>query len=182
MITSQTRMPGPLPLRRRQFSVQLVSATMSRANRLRCKSLSIGVPDTDEPWTPSVRLAETGSVLPLFCPSATRHSGPGFSVIELRNEPASGLLNANHDLGDLPIAKFVKAGSATYNFSVETTSVSAPRVRFLDLPRNGEFRAPNGMHVVQPNLDSVSLDLKPTAATRLNGYPTSCSIRYCVHS
>ncbi len=118
-----------------------------------------------------VRLEETGPTSPLFRPWATSFTGPGFSVIELRNEPAKGFWNANPDSGDLRLAYFVKAPSATYNFSGEPTSISAPRVRFLDLTHKGEFRAPNGMHVVQLNLDRAALDLTMADAKRLSDIP-----------
>lgn len=118
-----------------------------------------------------VRLETTGPVSPLFCPSAASFVGPGFSVIELRNEPASGSWNANPDLEDLRLAYFVKAESATYNFSGEPTSVSAPRVRFLDLTRNGAFHAPRGMHVIQLNLDRAGVDVDAATVKRLAGVP-----------
>lgn len=118
-----------------------------------------------------VRLEATGPVSPLFCPSATSFTGPGFSVVELRNEPASGFWNANPDLDDLRLAYFVKAESATYNFSGQPASISAPRVRFLDLTRDGAFHAPRGMHVIQLNLDRSSLDVDAGAAKRLAGVP-----------
>lgn len=118
-----------------------------------------------------VRLEATGPVSSLFCPSAVSFTGPGFSLIELRNEPASGSWNANPDLDDLRLAYFVKAESATYNFSGQPTPLSAPRVHFLDLTRDGSFHAPCGMHVIQLNLDRAGLGVDAAAAKRLAAVP-----------
>lgn len=102
-----------------------------------------------------------------FAPSAWSLTAPGFSLIELRNGPASGTWEPNPDLNDLRLACFVSAPSATYNFSGDPTSISAPRVRFLDLTRGGEFHAPAGMHIIQLNLDRAGLGVDGKAAGRL---------------
>lgn len=114
-----------------------------------------------------VRLEATGPVSPHFSPTATSFSGPGFSLIELRNGPAAGAWEANGDLDDLRLAYFVKAPSGTYNFSGEPVSIQSPRVRFLDLTHGGKFRAPAGMHVIQLNLAKSGLGVDGVRATRL---------------
>lgn len=114
-----------------------------------------------------VRLEAVGPIPPQFSASASSLSGPGFSVVELRNGAAAASWRANPNLNDLRLAYFVKAPSATYDFSGEAESVSAPRVRFLDLTRGGTFRAPGGMHVIQLNLDRTGLELDGPLVRRL---------------
>lgn len=114
-----------------------------------------------------VRLEATGPVSLQFSPSAASLTGPGFSLIELRNGPAAGFWGANPDLNDLRLAYFVKAPSATYDFSGEPAPISAPRVRFLDLSRDGAFRAPAGMHILQLNLDRTGIGVDGKAMKRL---------------
>lgn len=126
-----------------------------------------------------VRLEATGPPSTNFRPSAASFTGPGFTLIELRNEPASGYWTANPDLDDLRLTYFVKAESATYNFSGHTSPISSPRVRFLDLTHDGFFHAPRGMHVIQLNPDRTAMPQPPS------GWPkcqTSLSTPYCAPS
>lgn len=114
-----------------------------------------------------VRLERSGPLPSAFAPSALSFIGPGFTVAELRNGPAAGLWDANPGSGDLRLAYFVKAPSGTYDFSGEPASISAPRVRFLDLSRDGAFNAPAGMHVIRLNLDRAGIDVDDAAVRKL---------------
>lgn len=116
-----------------------------------------------------MRLERAGPISPQFSASASSLSGPGFSVIELRNGAAAASWNANPGLNDLRLAYFVQAPSASYDFAGEAESMAAPRVQFLDLTRGGAFRAPGGMHIIQLNLDRTGLELDGPGLLRLAG-------------
>jgi AraC-like DNA-binding protein len=101
-----------------------------------------------------------------FNPTASTLGGPGFSIIELVNEPVAGYWNRDSSSGEIRLVHF-KASSAEFNFSGRSEVISPGTVRFLDLSSGGGFNAPVGLGTVQINIDRNLLGLDEKSVERL---------------
>ncbi|MFE4836337.1 helix-turn-helix domain-containing protein [Arthrobacter sp. NPDC056691] len=101
-----------------------------------------------------------------FNPTASTLCGPGFSIVELVNEPVAGYWNRDSCSGDIRLVHF-KASSAEFNFSGRSEVISPGTVRFLDLSSGGGFTAPAGLATVQLNIDRSLLGLDEKSVKRL---------------
>ncbi|MET1156708.1 helix-turn-helix domain-containing protein [Arthrobacter sp.] len=114
-----------------------------------------------------MRLERIGRrVAPSFNPSATSLAAPGFSLIEVRNEPVAGYWDSHPDSNDLRLVYFRNAPTVTL-FSPEPEPVSSGCVKFLDVSRRGGFEAPAGLHAFQVNVSRSLLDLDERSHARL---------------
>jgi AraC-like DNA-binding protein len=107
-----------------------------------------------------------GPVGPSFNPSAASLAAPGFSLIEVHNEPVAGYWSKNPDANDLRLVYFRHAPSVTL-YSSDAGPVSSGYVRFLDVTRRGGFEAPSGLHAFQVNIDRSRLALDDRSYARL---------------
>jgi AraC-like DNA-binding protein len=101
-----------------------------------------------------------------FNPTALTLGGPGFSIVELVNEPVAGYWNRDSCSGEIRLVHF-KTSSAEFNFSGGTEVISPGTVRFLDLSSGGGFNAPVGLGTVQINIDRSLLGLGEKSVERL---------------
>jgi hypothetical protein len=85
-------------------------------------------------------------------PTASSLGGPGFSIVELVNEPVAGYWNRDSCSGEIRLVHF-KTSSAEFNFSGRSEVISPGTVRFLDLSSGGGFNAHAGLGTVQINID-----------------------------
>jgi AraC-like DNA-binding protein len=117
------------------------------------------------------RLEKTESaVRRSFNPNAVSLSGPGFSLVELGNEPVAGYWNGNASFGEIRLVQF-KTSCAEFTFSGRSEAVLPGAVRFLDLSSAGSFQAPAGLRSVQMNVDRGLLGLDEKSVQRLHALP-----------
>jgi AraC-like DNA-binding protein len=105
-------------------------------------------------------------VRPNFNPTALGLRGPGFSLVQLTNEPVAGYWNRNSCSGELRLVHF-RTSSVEFSFSGRPEVVTPGTVRFLDLSAAGGFHAPAGLTSVQINLDRCLLGLDEKSVKRL---------------
>ncbi|MEZ2388068.1 helix-turn-helix domain-containing protein [bacterium RCC_150] len=111
-----------------------------------------------------MRLEKSARDTPVsFNPSAISLTGPGFSLIEMSNAPALGSWAPNPDVRDLRLAYFRKAPALTLALNGVPEPVSLGAVRFIDTSLGGSFKAPEGFHALQVNIDRSSLDVSDAA-------------------
>lgn len=101
-----------------------------------------------------------------FNPTAASFEAPGFSIIEVDNEPVAGYWERNPDSKDLRLV-FLKHAPSVTLFSPGALPVSSGYVGFLDVARSGGFEAPAGLHALQVNIDRSRLDLDDRSYRRL---------------
>ncbi|MFE4541032.1 helix-turn-helix domain-containing protein [Arthrobacter sp. NPDC056727] len=101
-----------------------------------------------------------------FNPTASCLGGPGFSIVELVNEPVAGYWNRDSCSGEIRLVHF-KTSSVEFNFSGRSEVISPGTVRFLDLSSGGGFNAYAGLGTVQINIDSNLLGLDEKSVKRL---------------
>jgi AraC-like DNA-binding protein len=101
-----------------------------------------------------------------FNPTASSLGGPGFSIVELVNEPVAGYWNRDSCSGEIRLVHF-KTSSAEFNFSGRSEVIAPGTVRFLDLSAGGGFNAPGGLGTVQINIDRSLLGLSEKSVERL---------------
>ncbi|PNH85932.1 helix-turn-helix domain-containing protein [Arthrobacter sp. AFG20] len=101
-----------------------------------------------------------------FNPTASSLDGPGFSIVELVNEPVAGYWNRDSCSGEIRIVHF-KTSSAEFHFSGRSEVISPGTVRFLDLSSGGGFNAHAGLGTVQLNIDCSLLGLDEKSVNRL---------------
>jgi AraC-like DNA-binding protein len=101
-----------------------------------------------------------------FSPTASSLGGPGFSIVELVNEPVAGYWDRDSCSGEIRLVHF-KTSSAEFNFSGRSETILPGTVRFLDLSSGGGFKAPAGLGTVQINIDRSLLGLEEKSAKRL---------------
>ncbi|MBE0011257.1 AraC family transcriptional regulator [Arthrobacter sp. AET 35A] len=118
-----------------------------------------------------IRLEKTEAVLRSgFNPSAVSLDGPGFSLVELNNEPANVYWKRDFSSEDLRFVHF-RGPSLTLNFHGRSEAVTPGTVRFLDLSSDGSFLASAGMLTSHINIDRVQLGLDGKSMKRLLEVP-----------
>ena len=114
-----------------------------------------------------MRLEKTESAVARnFNPTAVSLSGPGFSLVELTNEPVAGYWSGQAPPGELRLVHF-KSACAEFTFSGQAEAVLPGAVRFLDLSSTGSFHAPGGLGSVQINVDGGLLGMDEKSMHRL---------------
>jgi AraC-like DNA-binding protein len=102
-----------------------------------------------------------------FNPTALSLDGPGFSLVDVTNEPATCYWNGDASVGAWLV--HFRSSCAEFSFSGRSEEVSRGTVRFLDLSYPGSFHAPAGLSAVRIQLDRSLLDLHGKSVKRLQG-------------
>jgi AraC-like DNA-binding protein len=115
-----------------------------------------------------VRLEKTEKLIrPGFNPTALSVDGPGFSLVDVTNEPAACFWKGDTSSGDWLV--HFRSSCAKFSFSGRSEEVSPGTVRFLDLSSPGSFHAPTGLSAVRIQLDRSLLGLDDKTVKRLEG-------------
>jgi AraC-like DNA-binding protein len=115
-----------------------------------------------------VRLEKTEKLIrPGFNPTAISVDGPGFSLVDVTNEPAACYWKGDTSSGDWLV--HFRSSCAKFSFSGRSEEVSPGTVRFLDLSSPGNFHAPTGLSAVRIQLDRSLMGLDDNAVKRLEG-------------
>jgi hypothetical protein len=115
-----------------------------------------------------VRLEKTEKLIrPGFNPTALSLDGPGFSLVDVTNEPATCYWKGDTSCGDWLV--HFRSSCAKFSFSGRPEEVSPGTVRFLDLSSPGSFHAPTGLSAVRIQLDRSLLGLDDKTVKRLQG-------------
>jgi hypothetical protein len=160
----------------------------SRHDRIRRYSIPAGLSSEDrfEHWrtwygsaieTP-VRLEKTEKeVHRNFNPTALSLDGPGFSLVDVTNEPATCYWNGDASAGAWLV--HFRSSCAKFSFSGRSEEVSRGMVRFLDLSDPGSFHAPAGLSAVRIQLDRSLLDLHGKSVNGCRNWLTSGTTLWC---
>lgn len=115
-----------------------------------------------------VRLEKTEQLVrPGFNPTALSVDGPGFSLVDVTNEPASCYWNGDPNPSDWLV--YFRTSCDNFSFSGRSEAVSAGTVRFFDLSLPGSFHAPAGLSAVRVHFDRDLLGLDARSVKRLQG-------------
>jgi AraC-like DNA-binding protein len=115
-----------------------------------------------------VRLERTEKLIrPGFNPTALSVDGPGFSLVDVTNEPAACYWKGDTSSGQWLV--HFRSSCAKFSFSGRSEEVSPGTVRFLDLSSPGSFHAPTGLSAVRIQLDRSLLGLDDKTVKRLEG-------------
>ncbi|MGR0162218.1 helix-turn-helix domain-containing protein [Paenarthrobacter nitroguajacolicus] len=115
-----------------------------------------------------VRLEMTDKLVrPTFNPTALTLDGPGFSLVDVTNEPANCFWNGETRPSDWLV--YFRTACNKFSFSGRGESVSPGTVRFFDLSSPGNFHAPAGFSAVRVHFDRDLLGLDDRAMKRLKG-------------
>src|SRR6476660_149608 len=115
-----------------------------------------------------VRLEKTEKLVrPGFNPTALSLDGPGFSLVDVTNEPASCYWNGEPEPSDWLV--YFRTSCDKFSFSGRSEAVSPGTVRFFDLRLPGKFYAPAGFSAVRLHFDRGLLGLGERSVKRLQG-------------
>lgn len=117
-----------------------------------------------------VRLEKTDKLVrPGFNPTALSLDGPGFSLVDVTNEPADCFWDGETRPSDWLV--YFRTACNKFSFSGRPESVSPGTARFFDLSLPGNFHAPAGFSAVRVHFDRNLLGLDDKAMKRLKGLP-----------
>jgi AraC-like DNA-binding protein len=117
-----------------------------------------------------VRLEKTEKLVrPNFNPTALSLDGPGFSLVDVTNEPVTCYWNGETYSGSGDWLVHFRSSCDQFSFSGRSEEVSPGTVRFLDLSSPGSFHAPSGFSSVQVRFDRRLLGLDDKTVKRLQG-------------
>jgi AraC-like DNA-binding protein len=115
-----------------------------------------------------VRLEKTEKLVrPGFNPTAVSVDGPGFSLVDVTNEPARCYWNGDTKPSDWLL--YFRSSCERFSFSGRSEAVSPGTVRFFDLALPGNFHAPSGFSAVRLHFDRSLLGLTDKSVKRLQG-------------
>jgi len=115
-----------------------------------------------------VRLEKTENLVrPGFNPTALSVEGPGFSLVDVTNEPARCYWNGDTKPSDWLL--YFRTSCERFSFSGRSEAVSPGTVRFFDLALPGNFHAPSGLSAVRLHFDRNLLGLNDRSVKRLQG-------------
>jgi AraC-like DNA-binding protein len=115
-----------------------------------------------------VRLEKTEKLVrPGFNPTALSVDGPGFSLVDVTNEPARCYWNGDTKPSDWLL--YFRTSCERFSFSGRSEAVSPGTVRFFDLALPGNFHAPAGLSAVRLHFDRSLLGLNERSVKRLKG-------------
>jgi AraC-like DNA-binding protein len=119
---------------------------------------------TDAP----ARLEKTEQLVrPGFNPTALSLDGPGFSLVDVTNEPVRCYWNGDTYPSDRLV--YFRTSCDRFSFSGRSEAVSPGTVRFFDLSLPGNFHAPAGLSAVRVHFDRGLLGLDDRSVKRLQG-------------
>jgi AraC-like DNA-binding protein len=110
-------------------------------------------------------------VRPNFNPTALSLDGPGFSFLDVKNEPVACYWNGEMYSGSGDWLVHFRSSCERFSFSGRSEHVSAGTVRFFDLSSPGSFHAPSGFSSVQVRFDRRLLGLDDKTMKQLRGLP-----------
>jgi AraC-like DNA-binding protein len=114
------------------------------------------------------RLEKTEQLVPpRFNPTALGLDGPGFSLVDVNNEPASCHWSAPTCSQNWLL--YFRSSCAEFSFSGRSEEVAPGTVRFLDHSSPGSFYAPAGFSAVRIHFDRHLLGLDDKSMKRLEG-------------
>lgn len=114
------------------------------------------------------RLEKAEKLVPArFNPTAISLEAPGFSLVDVTNEPASCHWRAPASSQNWLL--YFRSSCAGFSFAGRTEEVSAGTVRFLDHSSPGSFYAPSGLSAVRIGFDRHLLGLDDKSMKRLQG-------------
>ncbi|MBP1136500.1 AraC-like DNA-binding protein [Arthrobacter sp. PvP023] len=115
-----------------------------------------------------VRLEKTDKLVRSgFNPTALSLESPGFSLVDVTNEPASCYWNGDTNPSDWLV--YFRTSCDKFSFSGRSEAVSPGTVRFFDLSLPGNFHAPAGLSAVRVHFDRRLLGLDDRSVKRLQG-------------
>jgi AraC-like DNA-binding protein len=115
-----------------------------------------------------VRLEKTEKLVrPGFNPTALSLDGPGFSLVDVTNEPSRSYWNGDTNVSDWLV--YFRTACDRFSFSGRSEVVSPGTVRFFDLSLPGNFHAPAGLSAVRLHFDRDLLGLDDRSVKRLQG-------------
>ncbi|MFF1383606.1 helix-turn-helix domain-containing protein [Arthrobacter sp. NPDC058288] len=115
-----------------------------------------------------VRLEKTDKLVRSgFNPTALSLESPGFSLVDVTNEPASCYWNGDTNPSDWLV--YFRTSCDKFSFSGRSEAVAPGTVRFFDLSLPGNFHAPAGLSAVRVHFDRSLLGLDDRSVKRLQG-------------
>lgn len=107
-------------------------------------------------------------IRPGFNPTAVSLEGPGFSLVDVVNEPAICHWRAPAPAQNWLV--YFRSSCAGFSFSGRSEEIAPGTVRFLDHSSAGSFHAPKGLSAVRLHFDRHLLGLNDTSIKRLEGF------------
>ncbi|MFJ4207829.1 helix-turn-helix domain-containing protein [Paenarthrobacter sp. NPDC089675] len=112
------------------------------------------------------RLEKAGRhIRPQFNPTALSLEGPGFSLVDVTNEPASCSWSAPPEPQNWLL--YFRSSCTGFSFSGSTEEITPGTVRFMDHSSPGSFYAPAGLSAVRIHFDRHLLGLDDRTMKRL---------------